>query len=352
MKFSEVPCWLRNGNLYRENVSYENYHEDIFFEEEYFEDTSRIENIEDFKKIYKISNYWILDKYPLDIYVFGFLNKKIVIDFLQSLKDTSEENMENNSEENMENMENKKPSGETLAHSALEKDIENNISFNKYLEIINDDFKHKKIQSYYKIFPMQTIKNNFYLEQVFLIFGCFQKLIEKKIEGSTDEEVEDNFNMMIIKLFEKFNIHHSCYYEYDSYIINSFNIKNESFGYFMILPDLINNICYEIFENHGIIFKLSITKGSKGFGEPTKKIVIMIVKVPSERLIKAEHLYSVYIKTQEDYYKENKKYMKNAEENRELLGKNVYFFRYVEIYYKSQFEEFFELTSDAFSFHV
>ncbi len=93
MKIYKVPCWLRNGSQFRELSSeLSSKLPDEFIN---FIETSEINSMEDFSIVYRLSSFWGLDRKPLDIYVYAFLNQQEVIKFLKELEThESEEDIE------------------------------------------------------------------------------------------------------------------------------------------------------------------------------------------------------------------------------------------------------------------
>lgn len=125
MKLNEVPYWLKKSDLYRNLVNNDPL-EDVD-ENIKILDTPEILDYKTFKKVYKISSYWSLDSYPIELYIFSFLNKEKVLKFL--LKN------------------------ETIESINLYGDIKNDFSLKKYKNYIIDNFKSEhEIISYLNSF--------------------------------------------------------------------------------------------------------------------------------------------------------------------------------------------------------
>lgn len=120
-----------------------------------------------FKEVYEISDYWGLKRFPLDIYVYAFHNKKEVIDFLEkSERDGSLELIE---------------------------DINNNKSLLKYKAVIQYDFESPKL-------------NNFYLREIiditenkYLIFktGYTARIAESDSYNKKSQFVRYTYNSLV-----------------------------------------------------------------------------------------------------------------------------------------------------------
>ena len=124
MKFYEIPCWLREGDLFKNLIEYGELTDDVGIELIHkIKTSSSINSLKEFKKVYEISGFWMLDSYPLDIYVYGFLNYKEVLEYLKGNND--------------------------FQSNELHKDIRKNISLKKYESLINDKFKNEEISMFY-----------------------------------------------------------------------------------------------------------------------------------------------------------------------------------------------------------
>ena len=152
MKLSDVPCWLRNGSIYESMIESEDV--DFTMDSHKIKDSPKINKLKNFIKIYKLSNYWNLHRYPMEIYVYAFLNKQEVIDFLKN--------------------------EETSSSKLLIEDIENNFSIDKYKGIISEDFKDPKIIDYYENCPVNLLKKNENIKKSFDVISDLMKIKKTK----------------------------------------------------------------------------------------------------------------------------------------------------------------------------
>ena len=126
LKISQIPCWLKNGNFFRDYLENNSDNDQIEIDDilmTYIRNNSKINNLEDFKRVYHLSSYWHLDRKPFDIWVYAFLNKKEIILYLEELS----------------NLESK---------SDIE-DIKKDKSLIKYKGIIMEDFNIPELNKFY-----------------------------------------------------------------------------------------------------------------------------------------------------------------------------------------------------------
>ena len=122
-----VPCWLRLGRFFRNYVEMNDndYNTEIDeITQKFFKFTSEISSMDDFKRVYELSFYWILDRLPYDLYIYGFLNTQNVLIYLNEL--------------------------ETPESNKVKDDIRLNLSLIKYKNIIQEDYNIKEIIDFYK----------------------------------------------------------------------------------------------------------------------------------------------------------------------------------------------------------
>ena len=90
--FKKIPKWIcKYSNLvksYEEIYNDETFNDEIElpFLKEYIVDYPSVESLEDFIKIINICNYWQIQKLPLEVFEFGYYNKKEVCDYLMENK--------------------------------------------------------------------------------------------------------------------------------------------------------------------------------------------------------------------------------------------------------------------------
>ena len=121
MKAYKVPCWLQKSKLFRDFMETKRLKDKLPQTHKMLvESSSKINSLDDFKRIFEICNFWIVDKYPLDIYVYGYLDKNNVLEYLKSVDDSSSKD--------------------------LYKDIYQSISFKKNYVEISENFNDEKIK--------------------------------------------------------------------------------------------------------------------------------------------------------------------------------------------------------------
>lgn len=187
MKLKNIPCWLKNGNVYEELLEGGDSKIPKEFKNKII-DSSKINSIEDFKKIYDYSHFWMLKRLPFDIYVYGFLNKKEVLKFLKELGTSKSE--------------------------VLYEDIKNDFSLIKYKNIISEDFDFTGLEKFYK-----TLEEKVILE--------IENREGEKLNYNEKDKNEDSFGCNCTFNFfndNKFSTSAMFYLSYESF--NDKNIKN------------------------------------------------------------------------------------------------------------------------------
>lgn len=175
MNLYMVPCWLREGSLFRsftENGNMSDLLDNVVIN--HVKETSEINSMEDFINVYNFSMYWMLDKLPLDIYVYSFINKKEVLNYLDSKK--------------------------------LKKDIKKNKTLIKYKVLILEKFKNHKLinflnhvrlnekQSKYLIYNTGNTSNiaKYFYKEDFDLYS-YEDLMKIKTNDITQiQEKDDN----------------------------------------------------------------------------------------------------------------------------------------------------------------
>lgn len=238
MKLYKIPCWLRNGDVYRNFVE----EKGSKVPKEYlnFKDTSEINSIEDFEEVYRLSGYWGLYRYPLDIYVYSFLNKKEVIEYLKSL--------------------------ETAESKELIKDIEKKKSLKKYKNFIIEEFDDPKISEELNDDLISFIDQNDFLKTSLQIALELNKLNLKKIKSI--EDLSEKITNIFLKNGAR--IHEDNNALYKDVLMSSFyihdNLKNVYAGYYGTLGNLIEKFFEKNSENIKIaVGYVSYISGFEGY---------------------------------------------------------------------------------------
>ena len=316
MKFYEVPSWLKKGYFYKSRFEDNEYDKgtDIGLDEEtinkYVRDNSKIENIDDFIVVYEISNFWQLKKYPLDIYVHGFLYEKNCIDFLEQY-DTKESEI-------------------------LKNDIKDKISFINYLPIINEKFTNEKIQSFFKRGPLEIINNDKNIKNNFKIFSDFLEIYENFVSLENDEECQTQFVKILKKKLNKNDLGFANeFMSYKKSIICSFYFPGNSY---LMLPIMMEGKSKDFYKKYLILLNYNITKVTNFWnGTISQSLNIQIAKISKKDFQTSERMYGIYSDTQNENFSKKGVYKKNVLGERKIIEKEEFLYNFYNNTYKNDF---------------
>ena len=89
MNLNDLPSFLKESQLY--DVLSENYENGIIDQNElnqlsqYIISNDKVENIEEFKKVFDVEHYWGVDDYSLSLYAYSIFHRDEVLNYLSSL---------------------------------------------------------------------------------------------------------------------------------------------------------------------------------------------------------------------------------------------------------------------------
>jgi hypothetical protein len=88
VKFCDIHDNLKEGELYKSLLeSIDNENDEIEIEERYVINNFSIKNNDDFHRILQICSYWLLNKLPVEIYIYSFLHRENVLTYINNLNE-------------------------------------------------------------------------------------------------------------------------------------------------------------------------------------------------------------------------------------------------------------------------